>query len=136
MNLLNAYLRSPRVQRALNKKTKNSGFTLIELVIVVAILAILAAIGIPAFSDAQTKARTAAAQTMLATIYKECSVSALLDDTASYKAISKLEKKGGVTYSSTKNVGVCVDAVIKAIPDGGTAHTINIDTGAKTPDGW
>ena len=49
---------------------KNRGFTLIELMIVVAIIAILAAIAIPNFLNFMSKARTAEVKSNLEAIYK------------------------------------------------------------------
>jgi type IV pilus assembly protein PilA len=46
--------------KALVKMRNKKGFTLMELLIVVAIIAILAAIAIPTFSSSLTKAKNAA----------------------------------------------------------------------------
>lgn len=54
--------------------TKQQGFTLLELVIVVAVLAILAAIAIPAFGDVIRSARQSAAITYVDAILKSSTI--------------------------------------------------------------
>jgi MSHA pilin protein MshA len=51
-----------------NQRTKQEGFTLIELVVVIVILGILAATAIPKFIDLQSDASTAAAQGVAAAV--------------------------------------------------------------------
>ena len=64
------------------KKLKNSkGFTLMEMLIVVAIIAILVAIAIPAFSGQLEKAREAADMANIRSAYAEVMAAALTGDT-------------------------------------------------------
>ena len=63
------------LQQALlkNKKRKN-GFTLIELMVVVAIVGVLSAVGLPQLLKAQDKAKDSAAIATLTNAAKECSL--------------------------------------------------------------
>ena len=74
MTSLHAYLNSPKAKKALSTKPGEEGFSLIELVIVVAVLAALSAIAIPSFNNISQKARATAAANTVATIVKECAV--------------------------------------------------------------
>ena len=51
---------------------KNEGFSLVELVVVIAVLAILSAVAIPAFIGVRNNAKVSAAKNSLVTILKEC----------------------------------------------------------------
>ena len=64
------------LQSVLTKKAskKQNGFTLIELMVVVAIVGVLSAVGLPQLTKAQDRAKDAAAISTLTNAAKECSL--------------------------------------------------------------
>ena len=72
MTILQNYLKSKRVQKALSTKPGEEGFSLVELVVVIAVLAILSAVAIPAFTNVQANARASAVQNGMVNGLKEC----------------------------------------------------------------
>ena len=69
-------------------KNNKKGFTLAELLVVVAIIAVLVAIAIPVFSGALTKAQEAADEANLRAAYAKAVTNYLVDNTSYPSAYS------------------------------------------------
>lgn len=84
------------------KKNNNKGFTLMEMLIVVAIIAVLVAIAIPVFTNQLEKAREATDEANIRSAYAEVMACAMTDssvDDAKKNDVVKNEAAGANTYA-------------------------------------
>ena len=135
MILLENFLKNKRVQKTLNTKPGEEGFSLVELVVVIAVLAILSAVAIPAFVGVQANARASAVKNGLVNGVKECVVrkadfkSTDFTDAASFKDPDAFE---GYTMKQEPDEGdTCYAAFAEADDEDDANFTIvmNPNTG-------
>ena len=88
--------------KALVKMRNKKGFTLMELLIVVAIIAILAAIAIPTFSSSLQKAKDAADQANARSLYAAVAMDYMTADTDNPFAPPTAVTDGAVTYNDVE----------------------------------
>ena len=94
------------INKKTKKLTKKDGFSLIELVVVVAVLAILSAIAVPSFSDIRKKSMITVAKQNLILIIKECYLvnidngNATFSDINSWKTSNSYGDRSGLGFGS------------------------------------
>ncbi|MDB4336304.1 type II secretion system GspH family protein [Synechococcus sp. AH-603-M21] len=119
---MNTQLKSILAQRLAKKGKKANGFTLIELMVVVAIVGILTAVGLPNLTKAQDKAKDSAAIATLTNAAKECSLSLLSGDTSVYQAGS--EASEDINGNDVAAVSGWIDQGVGGACEEGTTLTI------------
>ena len=135
MSLLQAYLRNPRTQRVLSRKPGEKGFSLIELVVVVAVLAVLIVVALPNFQGVTDDAAASAGKKYLADAVTECTVArtrGITDKKITIPTINggKFSQTGSVACPENSSASTAVLTFTPnetTIPD----FTVNIYSGVK-----
>ena len=91
------------MRKLMNKKLNKKGFTLMEMLIVVAIIAILIAIAIPTFTGALDKTKASADAANIRAGYATLQANAMLDPTTYADGSYILQKDGTVSKTSAND---------------------------------
>ena len=130
------------------KFTNKKGFTLMEMLIVVAIIAVLVAIAIPTLSNQLEKAREATDAANLRAAYAECAAAMISDTTDAkgyYKEVNPVQTTKGFAHLGNdvtiggKNLKTDVTDIVKGTPifvnyaaDGTCTITAAAETGFES----
>ena len=110
MNLLKAYLEKPSTRRALSKKPGQEGFTLIELVVVIAILAVLIVVALPNFQGVTDDAGAAAGKKWIVDAFTECSIARTRGISGKTITVPKIN---GITFSPVASASAITCPAVK-----------------------
>ncbi len=126
---MNSFSKRALLNRIANRKNrKQNGFTLIELMVVVAIVGVLSSVALPQLTKAQDRAKSAAAQSTAVNAAKTCAISIIGGDSTEGDVTAK--SSGDVTNAAI-TCGVAADFVFVG---GGDTHTVTLEDGIpQTP---
>jgi len=121
----------------MNNKKKNKAFTIVELVIVIAVIGILAAILIPTFVNLTSKAKDAKTQSDLVNAYKEYATSELLDEKSVYSQdeVYLVDSESNIYYfdGSWKSSDVNINTLDKVSDDTYNSYYVYVVSNTPTP---
>jgi prepilin-type N-terminal cleavage/methylation domain-containing protein len=118
--MTNTLLQTALLRSQAKKKSKKNGFTLIELMVVVAIVGVLSAVGLPQLLKAQDKAKDSAAKAEVVNAAKTCSIDVLTGSSGFVAADFPLV---------TGTCGADQDLVGTSTGSDGTTYTVSLDAG-------
>ena len=117
------------LQQALTKSKKavKNGFTLIELMVVVAIVGVLTAVGLPELTKAQDKAKDSAAEATVVNAAKECSINLVTEDAATAQTLFAATQATGEKFEII--TGTCAeDGTLTATSESGNfTYAVTLD---------
>tara|TARA_B100000475_G_scaffold161273_1_gene122231 strand:+ start:244 stop:639 length:396 start_codon:yes stop_codon:yes gene_type:complete len=114
------------------KGKKQNGFTMIELMVVVAIVGVLSSVALPAMTSAQNKAKSSAAKQTAVNTAKTCTIALIGGDATEIAAADV----GAITTGDVTTTGAtCAVSEPFAFNGGGTTWTVTLDANgvAGTP---